>query len=205
MTDALFPDDETPPTEQGPLVDEIARTRWPTVIGVISIIYAIIGLTCAGFQIGWLGLQNLIPEMWRGGVTWPLWLRLMLIALAVPLLVAGGMLLAGGIGLVRRKRSSVSLLRKWAVFRLVLLVLGVIATVVSAPAQMEMQRQGYEFRARLHAEQGWPPPPQQTDQERWFWIILPAGVMTVLIAIYPLFVGFYLSRKKINDEVAEWR
>src|SRR5262245_56335837 len=107
-----FLSDDIPPTEQGPLVDEIARTRWPTVIGVISIVYAILGLTCATFQMGWLGLMDVIPEMWRGGMSMPLPLRLTFLALALPLLIAGVMLLTGGVGLVRRKRSSVGLLRK---------------------------------------------------------------------------------------------
>ena len=30
------------------------------------------------------------------------------------------------------------------------------------------------------------------------------GVMTGVTAVYPLFVGFYLSRKKIAAEVADW-
>jgi uncharacterized membrane protein len=201
-----LPDTEvSQPTGQGPLLDEITPSRWPTVIGVISIIYAIGGMTCATLQVGWLAVMDAIPEMYRGGITMPLGLRLAMIGLVVPLLILGIMLITGGIGLLRRKRSSVSLLRKWVLLRLVMLLLGVMFAVVTAPAQIEITRQSHEFAARMYAESGQSAPPSKSDEELWRGLILQTGIFSALIAIYPLFIGFYLSRRRINDEVAEWR
>ncbi len=197
--------DGTPPIEQGPFTDEIAQTRWPTVIGVISIIYAVSGLTCATLQVGWLSAMNLIPEMWRGGVSMPLALRLALIGLIIPVLILGIVLLTGAVGLLRRRRSSVGLLRKWVILRIIMVLVGVVVTIVTAPAQIEMQRQAYDFQVRMLAEANRPAPPPRTDEEMWFWLIVPTGIAGMLVSLYPLFVGFFLSRKKINDEVAEWR
>ena len=30
------------------------------------------------------------------------------------------------------------------------------------------------------------------------------GAMTGVFAIYPLFIGFYLSRRKITEEIQKW-
>jgi hypothetical protein len=197
--------ESSPPIEQGPLVDEVARTRWPTVIGVISLIYGILGMTCATLQVGWLGAMDVIPEMWRGGITMPLGLRLAFIGLVLPVMVLGIMLITGAVGLLRRKRSSVGLLKKWAILRIVMIVIGLVVTIVTAPAQIEMQRQAYDFQVRMLAEANRSAPPPRSEQQMWFWLIAQTGVASVIIACYPLFVGFFLSRRKINDEVAEWR
>ncbi len=194
-----------PPTEADPLRDEAPPTRWPTVFGVISIIYAILGLCCFSLQGAWMMAMDFIPEVFRGGVNMPLTLRLVSIGMIVPVLILGVMLLTGGIGLVRRKRSSVGLLKKWVVLRLVMLLLGLIVTVLTAPAQMEIQKQIHEFQSRVLEEAGRAPPPARSDDELWFSVMLQAGIGTAVVAIYPFTLGMFLSRSKIDEEVAEWR
>lgn len=195
----------TPPIEAEPLHDEVPPTRWPTVFGVISIIYAIIGLSCGTLQSVWLGVMDFVPEMFRGGVSLPLAVRLVYIGLIIPVLILGIMLLSGGIGLVRRKRSSVGLLKKWVIGRIVMLLVGIIASILTAPTQIQIQKQVYEFQVKMMEEAKRTPPPPRSDDEIWHGLLIQTGVATGLIAVYPFVLGMFLSRKKIADEVAEWR
>ena len=210
----MTPDDEfnaevqstdTPAVDPGSMVDEVPLTRWPKVFGVFSIVYAILGLCCFSLQGVWLGLMDLIPEMFRGGITMPLPLRLTLIGLIIPVIVLGFMLLTGGIGLVRRKRSSLGLLKKWVILRLVMLLIGVVVTVLTAPAQIQIQKQAHEFQSRMMAQSGRTPKPLPSDDQIWHGLLIQTGIFSGLIAIYPFTLGMYLSRKKIAEEVAEWR
>lgn len=195
----------TPPTEAGPLLDELPPSRWPTVFGVISIIYAIGGLACFTLQGVWLGVMDFIPEMYRGGVNMPTPLRLTLLALVLPILVLGIMLLTGGIGLLRRKRSAVGLLKKWVILRIAMLLIGVVVTVLTAPAQIQMQKQVYDFQVKMMEQAKRTPPPPKSDDQIWHGILLQTGIVMGLMAVYPFTLGMFLSRKKIDAEVAEWR
>ena len=49
------------------------------------------------------------------------------------------------------------------------------------------------------------PPPEQTEDQIWRGIVIQTGIVYGMLAIYPLLLGVFLSRKKIDDEVAEWR
>lgn len=193
------------PTDPASASDDGPPSRWPGVFGVISIIYAVGGLTCFGLQGLWLGVMDFIPEMWRGGVTMPLGVRLAFIAQILLVLVLGIMLLAGGIGLVRRKRSSVGLLKKWVILRLIMLVVGVLVTIVTAPAQIQIQRQVHEFQVKMSEDADLKPPPPRTDDEIWRGLLIQTGVISGVLAIYPFVLGMFLSRKRIADEIAEWR
>lgn len=199
-------DISTPPVEPAAPVDEAPRTRWPTVFGVISIIYAIIGLSCATLQGAWLGAMDFIPEIFRGGVSMPLGVRLAFLGLLAPVFVLGIMLLSGGIGLVRRRRSSIGLLKKWVIGRIVMLIIGAVVYVMTAPAQIEIQKQSYQFMAKMMEENGQKaPPPLPSDDQIWHRLLIQTGIVSVLIAVYPFVLGMYLSGKKVTAEVAEWR
>ena len=45
---------------------------------------------------------------------------------------------------------------------------------------------------------------QPSDAELHQKIIIRTAIMTSAVSIYPIFIGFYLSRRKITDEVADW-
>lgn len=194
-----------PPVAAEPLVDEVPPTRWPTVFGVMSIIYAILGLCCFSLQGLWMAAMDFIPEAFRGGVTMPLSLRLVSLGMIIVVLILGVMLLTGGIGLVRRRRSSVNLLKKWVVLRLVMVVIGMIVTIVTAPAQIEIQKQVYDFQVRMYEEAQRTPPPPKSEDQMWQTLVIQTGIASAAISVYPFILGMFLARKKIADEVAEWR
>lgn len=195
----------TPPIEPAMLLPETPSSRWPTVIGIVSLVYALGGMLCA---LG-IGVSSFFMEamMAMGGmkVFTPAIIKINGMVSAVLLLVAGVVMLSGSIGTLRRKRGGPKLLRVWAVLRIVLLLVGVVATVLTAPAQIQFQRSVLEEQARRMKEAGRSMNTAElTDDDIWRRTIIQVGIFSGVWAVYPMFLGFYLSRRKITEEVASW-
>ena len=182
-----------------PLDDE--ETKWPKVIGVISLIYAIFGLLCQSGYVIVTAFADQFMRLASIDVATPVALKATGIVLAVGGIALAILMLVGAIKLLRRQRSGVSLLKKWAVMRIVLILVGVIAGVLMAPAQVDMQQQVLEAqRDRLPPGQI----PDRTDDQVWRGMMIQMGVFSALFAAYPVFLGFWISRKKITADVDRW-
>jgi len=190
-----------PPTEQGDMPEQ--ESTWPKTIGVISLIYAIGGLLCqviGGVMVvasEWLaGLQGIDIEL-------PVLLKLMQGAMLVVVFVIGIVMLVGSIKLLQRKQSGTSLLKKWVILRLVMVLVGMVLAVLTLPAQVEMQKSIQKQTNEIRREAGMSG--EKIDEEKiQFKIVLTAVIFSGVFTIYPLFLGFYLSRKKITEEVNTW-
>ncbi|NNF44719.1 MAG: hypothetical protein HKO59_12035 [Phycisphaerales bacterium] len=184
---------------------EPAATRWPTAIGVISIIYALGGMLC---QVG--AAVSSLASSWLmklGGmdVTVPAVLKVIGSVTAVVMFFVGLMLLIGGIRVLRRRASGIPLLRRWAVVRIVLLLIGVVVGIVLMPAQLDMQRSIQEATNERLREAGAADRVTEFDEDKtWRNLVITTGVTAAVASIYPLFLAFYLSRGKIADEVQHW-
>lgn len=193
-----------PPMEPtgDPLDDE--ETKWPKVIGVISLIYALFGLLCqSGYAVA-TGFTDQLMQFFGMEVTTPVVLKATAVLLAAVGIALGIVMLMGAIKLLRRQRSGVSLLKKWAVMRIILVLIGVVAGVLMAPAQIEMQQQMLEVqRERMPPDQA-ARIPDLTDEQIWRRTMIQMGVMSALFAAYPVFLGFWLSRNKITADVERW-
>ena len=181
------------------------QSKWPKVIGIISLIYALIGLTCTTTEGIWLGVSGMLPEMWRGGADPPRIIQVTGIAQVVLTLGVGILMVTGAVSLLRRRRSGPGLLKKWVLLRMALLVLAVVAMVLTGPAQTQMQRSILEFQNDMFREADMTDRiVEKTDEELWQKAMLQGGIAAGLFAIYPVFLGLYLSRKKITAEVELW-
>jgi hypothetical protein len=202
-------DDSTPPIPPpgtAELESGEALTKWPTVIGVISLIYACGGLLCG---IGY-GISSFFMEalMRMGGmdIATPAIIKVTGLILSLCMMALGILMIAGAVATLRRRRSGPKLLRTWAVLRIILLLLGIAVTVLSAPAQIQLQREIQEAQADMMRESGRTDPiEEKTDEEIWRGLIVQVGIMTGVMAVYPFFLGLYLSRRKIMAEVEQWR
>ncbi len=194
-----------PPVEPAELVADEPQTKWPKVIGVISLIYAIGGLLCNTFNGVWLGVADMIPEMFRGGVEIPPIVRIAGIVQAVLTLGVGILMVMGSVSLLRRRRAGPGLLKKWVLLRMALLLLAVVAMVLTGPAQTQMHRSILEFQNDMFREADMTDRiVEKTDEELWQKAMLQGGIAAGLFAIYPVFLGLWLSRKKITAEVEQW-
>ncbi|MHC4991612.1 MAG: hypothetical protein ACYTGC_11600 [Planctomycetota bacterium] len=197
------PIESSPPTGHGELAE--LPSKWPKPIGVFSLLYAIGGLTCASLGIGWMLVAPQLPEMWRGGSEIP---RLIQITSLVQFAAGFGLgilMLVGAINVLRRRPSGPDLLRKWVVMRLALLLLGVVVLVLTSPAQIHMQRSVLEYRNRMFREADMDDRVvEKTDAQIWRTTLVQSGIFTGVLAIYPAFLGFFLSRRRVTEEVAHW-
>ena len=186
-------------------IEEPPATKWPKVIGIISLIYACIGLvgvTCSGASIVVLPL---LPEALRAGMEMPPIVRFTGAVQVILTLGLGILMLAGAIKLLRRRRSGVGLLKKWAVLRIVLLLLSVVVAILTGPAQVQMARQRLDFANRAYEESGRADRvTHKTDDQLWRQVMMQSAIMSGVVAVYPFFLGFYLSRRKLADEVEAW-
>lgn len=193
-----------PPIDPSNEYDE-PESRWPKVMGILAIVYAALGLTCLGIGTTWLLVLPLIPEMFRGGMVMPAMIKYIQLGMAFLGLIAGILLLRGGIRLVRRRRSGVGLMKGWAVYRLILVFLSMIVFAVTTPAQLQMARSRYEFANRMRVENNMPEEAIPNDDVLYRQSLYGAVIGAVAPSIFPLFVGFYLSRRKITEEVNNWQ
>ena len=191
----------SPPTEQSDMPEQ--ESTWPKTIGVISLIYAIGGLLC---QVG-AGVMAVAGEwvlsLFQIEVEFPIIVKLTGSAMAVVIFVIGIFMLAGSIRLLQRKQTGPSLLKTWSVFRLAMVLFALVVSILIAPAQIEFERSMLKFQNEKRREVG-QKPVKIDDQKLQTKVMLSAVIGAGVFSIYPLFLGFYLSRKKITEEVNTW-
>jgi hypothetical protein len=120
-------------------------------------------------------------------------------------LCLGILLIAGAIGTMRRKRSGPRRLLRWVVLRMLLILLNAIVIVLTGPAQVEIARQAIRFQERMAEENDVEMDiPERTDDEHWRTIMIQLGVSSAVVAIYPVALGLWLSRRRIREEVELW-
>ncbi len=194
-----------PPMEPtGDLLDD-EETKWPKVIGVISLIYAILGLGCNALGGAWYAVAPMLPEMWRGGADIPGILRLSLGVQILAAVCLGVLMLIGAVNLLRRRRAGPRLLKRWAILRMLLILIAVVLLVLTAPAQVDMQRSMQEFSNDMLRDAGRTDMiKESTDEEFWRLLMIQGGFGVLATAIYPVFLGLWLSRTKITADVERW-
>ena len=140
MSEQEMESQDTTPIESEPL-DSVDETRWPKVIGTVSIIYALVGLTCGFIVVGSPWLTEFVTRLGGIEMTFPPLLKILAVVSGFIMFILGLMLFFGGIRLVRRKPAGVSLIKKWVIARIVFLMIGFASTVLTAPTQVDFQRQ----------------------------------------------------------------
>jgi len=202
----LQSENDVPPIVQGEFLVEEPQTKWPRVIGIISLCYAILGLFCAVSY----ATSSLLTEffMRMGGMTvaMPPSMKIMGVVSAALMLALGILMIMGSVGLLRRKRSGVLQLKRWALLRVMLSVVGLVASVLTAPAAVQFQKSMEEAQIKMLEQNGQAGAiTPKSDEQHWFQHMVASGVMTAIFTVYPVFLGFYLSRRKVAEEVQNWR
>lgn len=203
MTDQL-PLDDAPPIDAAALPEE-PPSRWPKVIGIISLIYAICGLLCAlGISLSSF-LTSFMMSIAGMHVQMPTVLSITNAFSGVVLLVLGFVMLSGAIATLRRKRSGPKTLKVWVILRLTMIAIGLMIAVLTAPAQIQFQQSMLKAQQDKLRESGSKVViPDRTDDQIWHNVIIGIAIGSAVFAAYPLFLGFYLARQKITDDVQRW-
>lgn len=188
-----------------PELAEPPATKWPRVIGIISVIYAAGGILCQVGVVASSFFSETLLKMGGMDIEMPPVLLAVNTVLGVVMSFVGLLLLFAAINLLRRRRSGVSLHKQWAVLRVVLVVAGVGIGIVLLPANIELQRSIQEASNERLREADRDDLVQEFSEDKvWRQTIITTGVTAGVVSVYPLFIGFYLSRRKIREEVETW-
>lgn len=193
---------DSPPIESEPL-DLVEDSKWPKVIGIFSIVYALLGITCQGFGVLSLLMAPLLQAMAGINMDAPPILQILTYVSFAIYLSLGIFLFIGGMRMLRRRSRGLANLKAWAVIRLAMVMVSFVAGYLTLPASVEMQRSINESVNEILAKNNQPEQPFDENAIYTRTVIMTA-IGAGVTSIYPLFLGFYLSRKKISDEVNTW-
>lgn len=199
-----FPAPEAPPTEAGDFVPVTPPEGWPTVIGILSIIFGALGVLGAGC--GAVGLVaapvvvNLIPEgperdevqqsIQQSMTNVPLQVGVQLIEFVLAII-----LIVGGVQLLKRSRSAAKTLTIYAIGDLISNTLVLIVGVLAAGAQAKMISENPDMQQQM---------PQGVQGIMQALGVVGAVVGWVITAIWPVFLLLWFRRSKIKDSMATW-
>lgn len=185
------------------------RGRWRVVFPVISVAIGVFGMCFqALFAVQVVFWDTIMAS--AGMVLTPppdiiKWTTTAQVAITVPL---GIVLVAGSAMLLLRKPLGAKLVMFWAVARLVLVVAGLVAAVVTIKPQVEWgvtlaSEMRDELRKKGVKEEDLPPLPNeekaQSDGLRNMVIV------SVATATWPFVMAIVLTRRHVRAEVASWR
>lgn len=191
MSEVTFTPDEptlTPANSSRPSV--------PPWVAIVSIVIGALGLLCWGAQL------SSVYSAYTGGAQ-PEGMPDMTTAHRV--FEAGGMivgvllgimLIAGGIGGYGRKAWAPTLLRTWAVLRLIVAAIGLVVAFVYVDELVQMQQVTMqEMMAEARASGDAPDMPELSDESLKAFLLVFMGVTTLAVCIWPIFV-LSLARKR---------
>jgi hypothetical protein len=178
------------------------------MIGILCIAYGAGGIVLYGF----CGLAGTLSQSWMlswSGLAAPPMPPVLLWSTAiqsVALALLGVLLVVAGIRLVRRRRSSRTLLAGWAAARLAMLVVGALIGVLTMPMQLGYQVAMNESVRDMLRERGM----SEADIDRSAPVVRAEDLegrqrlvtvgMTLPLAAFPIFVGALATSRKKREE-----
>jgi hypothetical protein len=178
-----------PPTQAGPLYRPQPGAGWPTVIGVIGIVFGAGALlmTVAGVAFS-LMMRNApnAPPMPQFSGRWLPWTIIMILitcGLAVLLLIAG-------IGIAKRLAWGPRIARVWAVFKILLVIASTIVGFQTQQAAIAAMKQNTGPAPMLN-----------------FRVLMEIGICFGLLWGWalPVFMLIWFARRSIKEQTSKWR
>ncbi len=195
------PSVSTPPVAMPPPVPE---SGWATGLGVVAIVYAIAGVLVNGIGLAVMNLGDQAMTGQSGPLQW---------TFSGVAILLGVLLLAGGIGLLRRRRWGVRAVTTWVVARLILLLVAGSYGWLMLPAQVDAQVGAIEARMAEERRGGGTNGSRgvrvegsvSLDREamlKWSKLAFVGGV--VVTGAFPAVTGWVVSNRRRREEVAAW-
>ncbi|MCH7546296.1 MAG: hypothetical protein IID30_07835, partial [Planctomycetes bacterium] len=118
MSEKEMQPQDAPPIESEPL-DLVEESKWPKVIGIFSMVYALLGMTCQGFAVLIFLLIPVFQAMSGNDFDAPLMLQILTYVSFTIYVCLGIFLFMGGMRMLRRSTRGLANLKAWVVIRLV--------------------------------------------------------------------------------------
>jgi hypothetical protein len=207
---SLPPIPPTSPFEAYPDDRAARQQRWPVVFGILSLVVGVFGFCMQGAGLVYVGFNQSIMKTAGMEVSPPPEVvRNLGLAQAGILAALGIVLVVGSSMLLLRKPLGALLVKIWAISRLVMVVAGLIAGVMTLKQNVEWQiTMTAEIRESLRKnpqikESQLPPIPEREEAERKaLWGIVLASVG---FSIWPFVMAIVLTRANVRADVEAWK
>lgn len=207
--------EETPERSATPPVlpadDLEARTvRWPTVLGVISIVYGILALIGNGcgaasplstpFFLQMAGMDaekiTMSPVL--------LWVQ---VGSGVVGMAVAIVLLAGSVSLLRRSTRSLAILKTWVALAVVTTIIGIGLGFLLLDANVQLQLDIQDATRAMILDRGGDPSqfPAKTADEIKSQSRTMLAVFGLLPMIYPVILGFLITSRSRAEQADNWQ
>ncbi len=195
-----------PPQQPGEIPAQ--PSTWPTVLGIISIVLASLGILtnlCGGvaavFMPAIMGaIGDAAPKddpMIKVQVELAHRFMAFNLANAVIVIGLGVILLSAGIGLARRRRTAVGKVKLWAIGRIIWSIPAAYATYVITDESLKMMQQAA-------ADSGKPMPGGGFATFMAAMGPISAAINFAIWCAVPIFMLIWFSRGKIKSETSRW-
>lgn len=177
-------------------------SAWPTVIGVLCLMYALLGLVTNGCTMLMVPFQETLFRVGgMEGVEVPR-------QIALATLVGGGLgmfgvlvLVIGAVSLLRRGKLALRLIRIWVVLQVLFAIQGVVVGYLLLDMNIELQQSIMDAVERTAGDASMPTP---TSEEMRSGAISNLVVLTGVSMIFPVILGFLMTRKSWVEEAKSW-
>ena len=186
------------------------QSRWRIVFGSLSLVVGVMGFCMQGIGAAMVVFGDRASA--ASGFTVPsapptvLWLTVVQFGL---LTVLGVMLIVGAAMLLRRDPRGRALILSWVVARLLMVVLGLGAAVLTLKPQVEWQieivasvREQMRKDPAIREDQ-LPPIPDRAEAETQ--ALRGIGIASIFFATWPFVMAIVLTRPFVKAEVDSWR
>jgi len=189
--------------EQVPNLPAGKQTSWPKVLGIIAMVFGVLGslsglwaIASSFFSEILAKMANLPPDFYDK------WKPFML-ASGLGTVFLGALLFFGGLFLMQRKRSSTMMLNSWAILKM---ALGVAGAYLSYQMQSEQMPLMMEHQQKMMKKSG-------AGAEQMAEMITGVTEIATMVGmvfglawlmVLPVFILIWFIRPKIRKEVAGW-
>jgi hypothetical protein len=205
----------SPPASISPVLplDDLAahQATWPTVVGIISIVYAVFGFFangCGAILLHFSGATLALAGIDAGDIQRPRGLLIVETALATLGLLLAILLGVGAIALIRRRPSALQLLRIWTVGSIMATLIGIGVGFASVESNVEWQlaiQDAYADKVRRDGGDPSAYPQLNYDAEDMRKAsIRNLAMLGALPILYPAIVGFLITSRARVEQAAAW-
>ena len=190
----------------------IRSSRWPLVIGTVSVLYASLGFLLNLMALLAIVVGPVLQANYTGvkPVSLPPLLLIGQLILVIALLSIGVLLLVSGIATLKRRNWGPRGINLWVILRLALLLVAVLFQVFTVKASVDWQLASQEavrdgLRDDGHSDEQikkWSPELEATELRTR--TIVWALSFTAMLAVCPIVLGLVLSSKRIREEWTGW-
>lgn len=177
-------------------------SAWPTVIGVLCLFYALLGLVANGCTMLMVPFQETLFRV--GGMD----------GVEVPRQIALATMIGGGLGLfavvvliiaamslLRRGRRAIRWIQIWVVLQVLIAIQGVVVGYLLLDVNIELQQSIMEEVARKTENASIPTP---SNEEMRASAIGNLVMLTGVSMIFPVVIGLLMTRKTWLKEARSW-